>query len=72
MIAYKNYLYFTVPAIICAIIIREYRFRNKGEPLIGEKKEDVVEYKEPMHEYVDDFKLKKTDLDNKGTEMKEV
>jgi sugar phosphate permease len=72
MIAYKNYLYFTVPAIICAIIIREYRFRNKGEPLIGEKKEDVVEYKEPMQEYVDDFKLKKTDLDNKGTEMKEV
>ena len=72
MIAYKNYLYFTVPAIIVAIIIREYRFRNKGEPLIGEKKEDVVEYKEPMQEYVDDFKLKKTDLDNKGTEMKEV
>ena len=36
------------------------------------KKEDVVEYKEPMQEYVDDFKLKKTDLDNKGTEMKEV
>ena len=73
MIAYKNYLYFTVPMIIIAIIIREFRFKNKGEPLIGEKKEDAVEYKEPMHEYVDDFKLKKTEPEtNKGTEMKEV
>jgi len=58
---------------IIAIIIREFRFKNKGEPLIGEKKEDAVEYKEPMQEYVDDFKLKKTEPEtNKGTEMKEV
>ena len=72
MIAYKNYLYVTVPLIICAIIIREIRFKNsKGEPLIGEKK-DEVEYKEPMQEYVDTFKLKTNEPEDKGIEMKEV
>ena len=71
MIAYKNYLYVTIPLIICAIVIRELRFRNKGEPLVGEK-EDKVEYKEPMQEVVDDFKLKTKDPEDKGTEMKEV
>ena len=72
MIAYKNYLYVTIPLIICAIIIREIRFRNsKGEPLIGEKK-DEVEYKEPMQEFVDTFKLKTNEPEDKGIEMKEV
>ena len=71
MIAYKNYLYVTIPLIFCAIVIRELRFRNKGEPLVGEK-EDKVEYKEPMQEFVDDFKLKTKDPEDKGTEMKEV
>ena len=67
MIAYKNYLYVTIPLIICAIVIRKIRFRNsKGEPLIEQKK-DEVEYKEPMQEFVDDFKLKKIDPEDKGS-----
>ena len=73
MIAYKNYLWLTIPLIGIAIAIRYFRFKNKGdEPLIGERKEDVVEYKEPNQEWVDDFKLKTKDGEEKGTEMKEV
>ena len=73
MIAYKNYLWLTIPLIGIAITIRYFRFKNKGdEPLIGERKEDVVEYKEPNQEWVDDFKLKTKDGEEKGTEMKEV
>ena len=42
MIAYKNYLWLTIPLIGIAIAIRYFRFNNKGdEPLIGEKKEEV-------------------------------
>ena len=71
MIAYKNYLYLTVPLIIIAIVIRYMRMKNKGgEPLIGDKK-DEVEYTEPNQEWVDDFKLK-TEGENNGTEMKNV
>ena len=75
MIAYKNYLYLTVPLIIIAILIRRNRFKNKGEPLLDDKegKKEPVEYKEPMQEYVDDFKLKtKDNITNEGTELKEV
>ncbi len=61
MKAYKNYLYFT-PFLICiAIFIRNYRFSKKGEPLIGDKKKDAVEYVEPNEEFVDKFKLKTKD-----------
>lgn len=70
MIAYKNYLYVTIPLIACAYVIREIRFRNKkGEPLIDER-EDKVEYVEPNQEYVGDFKLKTENPEE--TEMKEV
>ena len=42
MIAYKNYLWLTVPLIGIPIAIRYFRSKNKGdEPLIGEKKEEV-------------------------------
>ena len=73
MIAYKNYLYLTIPLILIAIVIREIRMRNKGsEPLIGEKKDkDEVEYTEPNQEWVDNFKLK-TQGAEEGTEMKNV
>ena len=54
MIAYKKYLYLTVPLIIIDIIIRRMAF--KGEPL-GDKG-DKVEYTEPNQEWVDNFKLK--------------
>ncbi len=70
MIAYKNYLYLTVPLILIGIAIRYSRFKNKGEPLVGGDKKDPVEYKEPMQEFVDDFKLKTKD--NGETELKEV
>ena len=44
MIAYKNYLWLTIPLIGIAIAIRYFRFKNKGdEPLIGEKKEEVYQ-----------------------------
>ena len=44
MIAYKNYLWLTIPLIGIAIAIRYFRFNNKGdEPLIGEKKEEVYQ-----------------------------
>ena len=77
MIAYKNYLYMTIPLIICGIIIRERRFRfKKGEILIDDDKIEEVEYKEPNEEFVDDFKLKINDDDynhnNKGIEMKVI
>ena len=73
MIAYKNYLYLTVPLIIIAICIRKIRFKNKGEPLLDDKegKKEPVEYKEPNEEFVNDFKLKTKD-GNEGTELKEV
>ena len=71
MIAYKNYLYLSVPLIIIAIFIRKMRFKDKGEPLVGGDKRDEIEYKEPMQEFVDDFKLKTKDNDE-GTEMKKV
>ena len=71
MIAYKNYLYLTIPLIIIAIIIRHFRSKDKGEPLVDDKKKDDVEYKEPMQEFVDDFKLKTND-NKPETELKEV
>ena len=44
MIAYKNYLWLTIPLIGIAIAIRFFRFKNKGdEPLIGENKEEVYQ-----------------------------
>ena len=44
MIAYKNYLWLTIPLIGIAIAFRYFRFKNKGdEPLIGEKKEEVYQ-----------------------------
>ena len=72
MIAYKNYLYFTVPLIFLAIIIREYRFKNKKQESLIEDKIEEIEYVEPNEEYVDDYKLKTTDEDNKGIEMKNL
>ena len=72
MIAYKNYLYFTIPLILCGILIRKRRFRNKkGEELIENMLEEV-EYKESMQEYVDYFKLQSTDEDYKDIEMKNM
>ena len=57
MIAYKNYLYLTVPLILIAILIRYLRLKNKkGEPLL-EGKKDAVEYVEPNEEFVNDFKM---------------
>jgi MFS family permease len=70
MIAYKNYLYLTVPLILIAIGIRYYRLKDKGEALMGDKKDDV-EYKEPNQEWVDNFKLKTKD-DEADTELKEM
>ena len=76
MIAYKNYLYLTIPLIICAIIIRERRFRiKKEELLIDDDKIEEVEYEETNEEFVDDFKLKINDNDfnnSKGIEMKDI
>ena len=72
MKAYKNYLYLSVPLICIAIAIRHLRFKNKGEPLIDKEKKDEVEYKEPMQEFVDDFKLKTKDEQPGETELKEV
>ena len=69
MKAYINYLYLSVP-LIC-IGIRHLRFKNKGESLIDKEKKDEVENKEPMQEFVDDFKLK-TKEDKPETELKEV
>ena len=71
MIAYKNYLYLTIPLIIIAILIRHFKEKGKDEPLMGDKKDDV-EYKEPMQEFVDDFKLKTKDNVTPGQELKEV
>jgi MFS family permease len=70
MIAYKNYLYLTIPLILIAIGIRYYRLKDKGEALMGDKKDDV-EYKEPNQEWVDNFKLKTKD-DEADTELKEM
>ena len=69
MIAYKRYLYLTVPLICIAICIRYKRYKDKGEPLVGDQK-DEVEYTEPKQEFVDDFKLKTKE--NGETELKEV
>ena len=50
MIAYKNYLYITLPLIACAYGIRYLRFKNdNGEALIGEKKDDKFEI---IHEFL--------------------
>ena len=44
MIAYKNYLWLTIPHIGISIAIRYFRIKNKGdEPFIGEKKEEVYQ-----------------------------
>jgi len=75
MIAYKNYLYLSIPLIIIGIIIREIRFRNKKEELLIDDNIDEVEYQEPNEEFVDDFKLNLNDEDinnNNGIEMKNV
>ena len=72
MIAYKNYLYFTIPLILIAYIIREYRFKNKKQELFIEEKIEEIEYVEPMQEYVDDYNLKTTDENNKEIEMKNL
>ena len=71
MIAYKNYLYFTIPLIIIGIIIREIRFKYKKKEILIENESDEVEYEEPLQEYIDDFKLKIID-NNKGIEMKNL
>ena len=74
MIAYKNYLYLSIPLIIIGIIIREIRFRYKKEELLIDDNIDEVEYQEPNEEFVDDFKLNLNDEDinNNGIEMKNV
>ena len=74
MIAYKNYLYLSIPLIIIGIIIREIRFRNKKEELLIDDNIDEVEYQEPNEEFVDDFKLNLNgeDINNNGIEMKNV
>ena len=74
MIAYKNYLYLSIPLIIIGIIIREIRFRYKKEELLINDNIDEVEYQEPNEEFVDDFKLNLNDEDinNNGIEMKNV
>ena len=75
MIAYKNYLYLSIPLIIIGIIIREIRFRNKKEELLIDDNIDEVEYQEPNEEFVDDFKLNLNDEDinnNNGIVMKNV
>ena len=75
MIAYKNYLYLSIPLIIIGIIIREIRFRYKKEELLIDDNIDEVEYQEPNEEFVDDFKLNLNHEDinnNNGIEMKNV
>jgi len=75
MIAYKNYLYLSIPLIIIGIIIREIRFRYKKEELLIDDNIDEVEYQEPNEEFVDDFKLNLNGEDinnNNGIEMKNV
>ena len=74
MIAYKNYLYLSIPLIIIGIIISEISFRNKKEELLIDDNIDEVEYQEPNEEFVDDFKLNLNDEDinNNGIEMKNV
>ena len=72
MIAYKNYLYFTIPLILLAIIIRKCRFRNKSEKFLFDEKMDEVEYKEPFEEYVDDYKIKISNDESKDIEMKDI
>ncbi len=74
MIAYKNYLYLSIPLIIIGIIIREIRFRYKKEELLIDDNIDEVEYQEPNEEFVDDFKLNLNgeDINNNGIEMKNV
>ena len=74
MIAYKNYLYLSIPLIIIGIIIREIRFRYKKEELLVDDNIDEVEYQEPNEEFVDDFKLNLNgeDINNNGIEMKNV
>ena len=63
---------FNVVGIIIAIIIREMRFKwKKGDALIDDNFEDF-EYKEPMQEYVEDFKLKINDEVNKDIEMRNI
>ena len=54
------------------IVIRYLRFKDKGEPLIDKEKKDAVEYREPMQEFVDDFKLKTKEDQPGETELKEV
>ena len=74
MIAYKNYLYLSIPLIIIGIIIREIRFRYKKEELLIDDNIDEVEYQEPNEEFMDDFKLNLNgeDINNNGIEMKNV
>ena len=72
MIAYKNYLYFSIPLIVFAIIIRNYRFRNKKGKFIFDEKMDEVEYTESLEEFVDDYNIKITNADNKDIEMKNI
>jgi MFS family permease len=74
MIAYKNYLYLSIPLIIIGIIIREIRFRYKKEELLIDDNIDEVEYQEPNEEFVDDFKLNLNGevINNNGIEMKNV
>ena len=72
MIAYKNYLYFSIPLIVFAIIIRNYRFRNKKGKFIFDEKMDEVEYTESLEEFVDDYKIKISNDDNKDIEMKNI
>ena len=72
MIAYKNYLYFSIPLIIFAILIRKHRFKNEDESFILDEKTEEVEYSEPLEDFVDDYKIKISNEDNKDIEMKNI
>ena len=71
MKAYRNYLFLTLPLICIAILIRHLRKPEKGEPLVGDKK-DKVEHIEPNHEFVDDFKLHTEQPGKEGVELQSV
>ena len=72
MIAYKNYLYFSIPLIIFAILIRKHRFKNEDESFILDEKTEEVEYSEPLEDFVDDYKIKISNEENKDIEMKNI
>ena len=72
VIAYKKYIFYSITLIVFSIIIRNYRFRNKIEKFIFDEKMDEVEYIEPLEEFVNDYKNKITNDDNKDIEMMNI